>query len=193
MVIEYTISNGQPIDINRIDPMVKDMILELRKSIPDITKGTMLKKVIPIDDLDNYVNGYYTPQGFVSRVADTGESLSSSMTSSEVININRLDYSGTKFFSNKGYAVIEFATDDYLDIKVPSKISDFPGGKYLNEKPPFSGTGFIANTSGKLIPEYYIEPKSVNFLDGAEIYEFSSDGTGKLVAVYKYDEGWVTL
>jgi hypothetical protein len=59
--------------------------------------------------------------------------------------------------------------------------------------PPYSGNSFITNTFGKLIPEYYIEPGSVNFLDGAEIYEFSSDGVGRLVAIYKYNEGWVTI
>jgi hypothetical protein len=53
-------SNGQPIDINQIDPMVKDMIKELRNSIPHIDSNTTLRKVISLDNAQKYVDGIYT-------------------------------------------------------------------------------------------------------------------------------------
>jgi hypothetical protein len=142
----------------------------------------------------NRLSGEYSsPQGFVSRVADTGESISINMTSAESIKTNRLDYFNTKFFSNEGYATIEFNADLPQNVKAVIDIPGYPGGHVVGQNPPYSGNGFIANTSGKLIPEYYIDPGTVSFLDGAEIYEFSSDGVGRLVAVYKYNEGWISI
>jgi hypothetical protein len=58
--------------------------------------------------------------------------------------------------------------------------------------PPYSGTGFISNQSGQLIPEYYIEKDTVKFLEGAEIYEFTPDGVGTLIAIYQKGK-WVTI
>jgi hypothetical protein len=185
-------SNGQPIDINQIDLMVKDMIKELRTKIGVPTAGTRMQKVIPRGYDDSYLTNpkyMYTNEvtGFVSKVDD----VSFLRTQSDVVNGLRLDYPGweTNYPSGGGYAIIEFDLKQTGDALIPTQIDGIPNGiSPTGMTSPYTGTGFTGNSSGRLIPEYY--NSSIEF-NTATIYVVDAHGNKVQFATY-IDGIWVS-
>jgi hypothetical protein len=188
---KFTMSNGQPIDINQIDPMVKDMIKELRTKIGVPTAGTKMQKVIPQSYADSYLkNVDYIDrnyvEGFVSKVDD----VSFLRTQSDVVNGLRLDYLDweTKYPAGGGYAIIEFDLLETGDALIPTQIDGIPNGiSPTGMTSPYTGTGFTGNSSGGLIPEYYNSRVEFNT---ATIYVVDAYGNKIQFAIFK-DGIWV--
>lgn len=138
-----------------------------------------MQKVIPISDIDKYLDGTYTQVGgFVTRAEDVVQL----GNYDDIYNSLRLDYPGSVYnpMVDDSVAVIRYTTDEV------SKISISYGpemGGTITDASPFTGNGFTKATNGEIIPEF----KCHGYLsidDGAQLIEISKDGTETLRAVY---------
>lgn len=124
---------------------------DLRESVPPVTPGTPMSKVIPIGDIEKYVSGDYSQLGgFMTRADDYD---GGSRTLAEVIDELRLDYAGSPFTrpDAEAFAVIDFDATEGASFDVPygTRIGgdhDWPA--------PFTGNGFTAATSDVMVPEF---------------------------------------
>jgi len=108
-------------------------------------------------------------------------------TSAEVYYGLRLDYDDITFKPTVGYAMIEFYVPNASSVvKVPTNnemLGLINNAHPYNGDIPFTGNGFTGNTSGRLIPEYYIE-RGTPIFSGARMYTVSPNGTKTLIAEY---------
>ena len=148
---------------------------------------TLLQKVIPLTDVNTYMNNVYggTIGGFVCEAAD----VKSLHTMEQIFNGLRLDYSGTKFKSDgAGYAVIRFYSSATDKLSIP--YSPELGGSQPHEWPN-GGGGFTTSTLGEGgYPEWtfsgYYAPE-----ENAELYEVTPQGRELLRSIYR-DGRWQT-
>ena len=180
-----------------------DMMIDIRKSIPNPTEQTVLQKIIPVENADNYFGDKgWGVGGFISKRGDVVDI----KTIEDAVNGLRLDYENSPFVetmidaNGKRVAVrdqngnlklktdafvrIEFRTHDtdYIDIPIGNR-----DGTKL-EADPASGNGFIKSDE-YLIPEYKIvKPDtkfpSVKLTDGSKMY-LNVGGEEVLVGVVK--------
>lgn len=151
-----------------------------RESLPFPVASTLLQKVIPLNDIGEYMDNVYggTVGGFVSVVGD----VKSLKTMYQVYWGLRLDYAGTKFKPDgAGYALIRFYSYSLHHLYVP--YGPAMGGD-IQDPPPFGGGGFTTSTLGfGGTPEYkfdsYYTPS-----EGAELYESTPSGNLILRSVY---------
>ena len=180
-----------------------DMMIDIRKSIPKPTEQTVLQKIIPIENADNYFGDQgWGVGGFISERGDVIDI----KTIEDAVKGLRLDYEGSPFvetmidangnrvavrdqngnlkLKTDAFVRIEFRTHDtdYIDIPIGNR-----DGTKL-EADPASGNGFIK--SGEyLIPECKIvKPDtkfpSVKLTDGSKMY-LNVGGEEVLVGVVK--------
>ena len=180
-----------------------DMMIDIRKSIPKPTEQTVLQKIIPIENADNYFGDQgWGVGGFISERGDVIDI----KTIEDAVKGLRLDYEGSPFvetmidangnrvavrdqngnlkLKTDAFVRIEFRTHDtdYIDIPIGNR-----DGTKL-EADPASGNGFIKSDE-YLIPEYKIvKPDtkfpSVKLTDGSKMY-LNVGGEEVLVGVVK--------
>ena len=180
-----------------------DMMIDIRKSIPKPTEQTVLQKIIPIENADNYFGDQgWGVGGFISERGDVIDI----KTIEDAVKGLRLDYEGSPFvetmidangnrvavrdqngnfkLKTDAFVRIEFRTHDtdYIDIPIGNR-----DGTKLDADPA-SGNGFIKSDE-YLIPEYkVVDPDtdfpSVNLTDGSKMY-LNVGGEEVLVGVVK--------
>lgn len=161
---------------------------KVRQAIDLPDRGTVLQKVISLEDIPVYMNNLYggTIGGFVATAADVKD-LS---TMQEVFWGLRLDYNETKFLENgAGYGVIRFYSDVTSKLYIP--FCSEMGGSQAHSWPN-TGGGFTASKLSKGgYPEYvfsgYSAPRA-----GAELYEVTPQGLEILRSIYVDKKGWQT-
>ena len=169
----YDLSEMSALEMSKIDAV--------RNSIPTPDGNTLLQKVIPKADIQKYLDGSYTQIGGFVTTAKDAKHLS---TFEDIYHGMRLDYvigNGTQPFklSDGSFGVIRYKTPNPNAIvpKLPNEVGDFP----------YTGNGFTGGNNGKLgVPEWktpYNTP-----VDGAELWEVTSDGTETLKAVFNLNQ-----
>ena len=150
--------------------------------MPD--SNTLMQKVIPIGDVEKYIDGTYTRVGgYVTRAED-------------VIHLDnydyiydslRLDYPGSVYkpMSDDSLAVIRYTTDEASKITIP--YSKEMGGTEIGQ-PPFTGNGFTKAINGEIIPEFKCDDY-LKLSDGAQLIEIKKDGSEIIRAIYDVDFG----
>lgn len=164
---------------------------DLRNSIPFPTEKTLFQKIIPVSELDNYINNTdrSTINGYVYSAAD----IKNLYTMQDIYWGLRLDYEGSPFTeSSVSYAVIRFFInrEDLRYLTIP--FCEELGGSHPHDW-PHGGAGFISSTLGfGGYPEYYLS-NSIYPASGAEIYEVNKDGYEIIRARYKQGQGWQNI
>ncbi|SEI74229.1 T7SS effector LXG polymorphic toxin [Streptococcus equinus] len=189
-LIEYNITEAEfnRLRTTRIVDMTKaeyDMMIDIRNAIPHPTSQTVMQKIIPIEEADNYfgenawgIRGYITKREDVTNITNI----------KEAVEGLRLDYDGSKFVDadgniiTNGYVRIEFQTKDtdYIDIPFGEQ-----NGIGLDPDPA-TGHGFIKSDEF-LTPEYKtVKPDNKGLLlkNGAKMF-LNIDGDEILVGVVK--------
>ena len=157
---------------------------EIRSNVPEITKDTVMQKVITLDQFLEYTREI-APRidisGCASKASDAAPYTNNMEQAYETL---RLDYKGTaykKLVENNGDMYVMRFTSNYC----PSN-SEYPkmDGSEPWNIPPCTGTGFTG--SGEhLVPEYtYGRGREIS--DGA-IYKIDANGQEIMVAFWNYD------
>lgn len=162
-----------------LTPGQVDLLRELRDSVPDVSDGTPMSKVIALDDVENYIDGRYEQiGGFMTRAADYD---GGARLLDEVVDELRLDYADSAFTrpDAEGFAVIDFVAGADAAFDVPYS-ERFGGAADWPE--PFTGNGFTAARADVMVPEFVSRDR---FLppEGATI-SIVRDGVKTPVAVY---------
>ena len=152
----------------------KAKLARIRNAMPKPDATTLVQKVIPADEIEQYVNGTYSKaRGSVSVASDAKH-----LKSFEDYYYGlRLDYEKTKFhLSKNSCGVIRFKSED-----APQKLV-IPTSEDMDY--PFTAHGFTSGNNRRLgVPEWKLV-KEAEFKVGAEIWEVFIDGTEKLRAVF---------
>lgn len=88
----------------------------------------------------------------------------------------RLDYKGSPFSKNKGFAVIEFKYKTKFNIDHPFNTAA------RNSNLPYTNTG-MTGAKHNIIPEY-VNQERITFSDGDKMQIF--DKNGNLITTYKF-------
>ena len=151
-------------------------IARLRNAVPSPTAETVMQKVIPASDLENYISGDYSSiRGFLTRAVDTKHLRSYD----DLYWGLRLDYKQTEFSLDDGYCyIIRFKSPE-----VPLKV-ETPRGYRFKYLYPFTSHGFTAGTKGRIgVPEFKTI-EDITMEAGTEIWRISRDGEQTLFAVF---------
>ena len=134
-----------PAEYKKIKPEI-DAIVNLTKSYDlNKVKPGMMRKYIPVEDMEKYLSGKYTGiGGFIARQDDVLQL----KTFDDVFYTMRLDYEGNTFVYNREIAYIDFKSSDYSATYVP--IGKRYGGTETFAS-PFGGMGLIKTENGQLI------------------------------------------
>ena len=161
-------------NVNALTEAEKAKLARIRNAIPKPDANTVMQKIIPADDIEQYVNGIYSKvRGSVSVASDAKH-----LKSFEDYYYGlRLDYEKTKFhLSKNSCGVIRFKSKDTPHILVIPTSEDMDY--------PFTAHGFTSGNNGRLgVPEWKLV-KYAEFSEGAEIWEVFNDGTEKLRAIF---------
>ncbi|WP_288264181.1 T7SS effector LXG polymorphic toxin [uncultured Streptococcus sp.] len=191
-LIEYNITEAEfnRLRTTRIVDMTKseyDMMVDIRNAIPHPTSQTVMQKIIPIEEADNYFlkNGWdATVKGYITKRED----VTNINNIEEAVKGLRLDYNGSKFVDadgniiTNGYVRIEFQTKDTDYINIPFGEQSGVG----LDPDPATGHGFIKSEEF-LTPEYKVvnpNNKGVQLENDAKMY-LNVDGDEVLVGVVK--------
>ena len=154
----------------------KSSLIEMRKSVEEITPDTVMQKVISYDQSENYLNGDIEFRGCCSKASDTMPYVS---CGSDAYKELRLDYKGNGDFreleNNSEMYVIRFTSN------TPSSEIGIP-----NSSLPCTGTGFTGSNK-HLIPEYKY-PKTI-LTDGA-IYKIDAEGNETIIGIWNEDDSY---
>ena len=146
-----------------------DMMIDIRNAVPNPTSQTVMQKIIPIEEADNYfgenawgIRGYITKREDVTSITNI----------EEAVKGLRLDYDGSKFVDANGNII----TDGYVRIEFQTKDTgyiDIPFGNHNGiglDPDPATGHGFIKSDEF-LTPEYKVAGfKELKLEDGAKMY-----------------------
>ena len=158
----------------------KAKLARIRNAIPKPDANTVMQKVIPKTDIENYINStsnYYKKiGGYVSTAADTKHL----KTFDDLYYGERLDYTNSKFFmSANSCGIIRFKNTRSSEVVIPT------GAQYNGYNYPFTAHGFTAGSNGRIgVPEWHFQSR-IDFQDGTEIWEIFNDGTEELRAIYR--------
>ena len=148
-----------------------DMMIDIRNAVPNPTSQTVMQKIIPIEEADNYfgenawgIRGYITKREDVTSITNI----------EEAVKGLRLDYDGSKFVDANGNII----TDGYVRIEFQTKDTgyiDIPFGEQNGiglDPDPATGHGFIKSEE-YLTPEYKtVKPDNKGLLlkNGAKMF-----------------------
>ena len=153
----------------------KSSLIEMRKSVEEITPDTVMQKVISYDQSENYLKGKFVDvRHCCSKASDTAPYVS---CGSDAYKELRLDYENNdalrKLENNSEMYVIRFTSN------TPSSEIGIPNAPH-----PCTGTGFTGSNE-HLIAEYeYPETKPT---DGA-IYKIDAEGNETIIGIWNEDE-----
>ena len=166
------------LDGSKFSAIDKTSLLEAREKVPEIKPDTVMQKVIPSGQVDNYLNGEWTQvRNCCSKAEDTAPYIS---CGSDAYKELRLDYKGNdgegcnvkELEQNADVYIIRFTSDaNPSDIGIP------------NDGHPCTGTGFTGSDD-HLIPEYKYPATTPT--DGA-IYKIDADGNETMVGMWDKD------
>lgn len=166
------------LDGSRFSGIDKTSILEAREKVSEIKPDTVMQKVIPSGQVDNYLNGDWTQvRNCCSKAEDTAPYISCGADAYKEL---RLDYKGNdgegcnvkELEENADVYIIRFTSDtNPSDIGIP------------NDGHPCTGTGFTGSEN-HLIPEYKYPATTPT--DGA-IYKIDADGNETMVGMWDKD------
>ena len=107
-----------PAEYKKIKPEI-DAIVNLTKSYDlNKVKPGMVRKYIPVEDMEKYLSGKYTGiGGFIARQDDVLQL----KTFDDVFYTMRLDYEGNTFVYNREIAYIDFKSSDYSATCCPDR------------------------------------------------------------------------
>ena len=181
-----TMANFNRLRATRVVDMTQaeyDMMVDIRNAIPHPTSQTVMQKIIPIEEADNYfgenawgIRGYVTKREDVTNITNI----------EEAVKGLRLDYDGSKFVDangniiTDGYVRIEFQTEDTGYINIPFGEQNGIG----LDPDPATGNGFTKSTKYS-IPEYNINSNNregIHLLEGAKMF-LNIDGDEILVGI----------
>ncbi|KIS21063.1 membrane protein [Streptococcus equi subsp. zooepidemicus Sz35] len=176
--------------VSNMTELELNMMKDIREAIPHPTKQTVMSKIIPVENADNFLNGHWDPRarGYFSKLSDVKDV----KNADDVINALRLDYEGTPYIDVNGNNVndfvrIEFTTNQIDDIEIP--YGKEMGGGYIDPYPA-TGNGFTSSPDF-IVPEY-VAKGNIPLNDGTKIY-LNIDGeevlVGKLEGSFKYMKG----
>ena len=162
----------------------------IRNSIPMPEVDTPLQKVLNPAYVDGYFDGSFMNfnDGRISGCISTVDGAAGLNTPEKVFYGLRMDYEQTPFKPTDEFVtVIRFTSSDTQNIKIPygDNMPNPAGGNVSNMTPPFTGNGFTAATNGQIIPEFYTD--GVSLQDGAQMFQITSRGEEKLIAIYNED------
>ena len=164
-------------NVNALTEAEKAQLARIRNAMPKPDANTVMQKVIPASDLDNFISGKYSSiRGYITKATDTKH-----LHGFEDLYYGlRLDYDGTKFFLEDGHCyAIRFTSD-----QVPSKVI-IPRGKDFDDPYPFTSTGLTAGNHGRLgVPELKATA-DIKFENGTEIWKITNSGEQTLYAIFK--------
>ena len=162
-----------------------DMMIDIRNAVPNPTSQTVMQKIIPIEEADNYFGeNAWGLRGYITKRED----VTSITNIEEAVKGLRLDYDGSKFVDANGNII----TDGYVRIEFQTKDTgyiDIPFGEQNGiglDPDPATGHGFIKSEE-YLTPEYKtVKPDNKGLLlkNGAKMF-LNIDGDEILVGVVK--------
>lgn len=161
----------------------------IRDSIPRPTENTWMKKILSIEDLNNYLKeGWDTAKGYVSVHSNSVEGL----TYDEVVEGFRLDYANTPFAEGgTEYAYLKFKTGKIGQLEIPYG-AQFGGTNTTGS--PCTQNGFTGARNGIEIPEWTFSD-GAPLEDEAELHRVinTADNKGvtdEIVAIFDSEKGW---
>ena len=164
-----------------------DAIISLTKSYDlNKVKPGMMRKYIPVEDVEKYLSGQYNGiGGFIARQDDVLQL----KTFEDVFYTMRLDYEGNTFVYNREIAYIDFKSSDYSKTNVP--IATKHGG-IKDWDQPFEGLGITKAKNGQIVREYTVQDGSYLTYEEAVMYKIDKNGNTVKIAVYdKFEEKWI--
>lgn len=148
-----------------------------RRYLPVPKPGEMLRKVITLADVEKYYLQYEEVpfvQKFIAKATDYEVSSAKNM-----IEYLRLDYKGTGFKPNEGFAIIEFPYPGETKIMHPFEVPDI-----LKDNPaPYTNTG-MSGSSRTIIPEYYLSER-IELPQGTQLTIYDQAGSQIRQYVFK--------
>ena len=145
-----------------------------RRYLPVPKPGEMLRKVITIADAKKYYLQYKEVpfvQKFIAKAKDYEVSSAKNM-----IEYLRLDYKGTGFKPNEGFAIIEFPYPGKTKIMHPFEVPNI----LMDNPAPYTNTG-MSGSSRTIIPEYYLS-EGIELPQGTQLTIY--DQTGSKIRQY---------
>ena len=155
----------------------KSSLIEMRKSVEEITPDTVMQKVISYDQSENYLKGKFVDvRHCCSKASDTAPYVS---CGSDAYKELRLDYENNdalrKLENNSEMYVLRFTSN------TPSSEISIP-----NSPLPCTGTGFTGSNE-HLIAEY--EYPKTKPTDGA-IYKIDAEGNETIIGIWNEDDSY---
>ena len=166
-------------DVATLTEKERDILKELRDISPKPKSGTLLQKVVPASEIENYLGGTYTKlKGFVTRFEDVAHL----KTYDEIYDSLRLDYGGSAFKpeTDAYMGAIRFKSEDASEFS--AAFNELLDG-HCKGDPPFTGNGFTKSTNGRIIPEFE-SPDLVQISDGSLLVKIYKNGEEEIVAIY---------
>ncbi|WP_456844335.1 hypothetical protein [Cellulomonas sp. P5_C6] len=162
--------------IGDLTPPELAVLREIDDALPPPSAGDAVQKVLDPTDLQNILNGSMTQLGgSVARLEDV-VGLSSVEHLHDAL---RLDYPKTPFTTDAdSFHALRFEATQNADISRNSLLGG--NGSTDTWADPYTGNGFLK--SPDLIPEYRLPRADIPA--GAEIWEFTRDGTQRLYAAF---------
>ena len=139
-----------------------------RRYLPVPKPGEMLRKVITLADVEKYYLQYEEVpfvQKFIAKATDYEVSSAKNM-----IEYLRLDYKGTGFKPNEGFAIIEFPYPGKTKIMHPFEVPNI----LVDNPAPYTNTG-MSGSSRTIIPEYYLS-KGIKLPQGTQLTIYDQAG-----------------
>ena len=155
--------------LEAITPAERSELQDLcRRYLPVPEPGEMLRKVITLADAKKYYlqyEGVPSVQKFIAKAKDYEVSSAKSM-----IEYLRLDYKGTGFKPNEGFAIIEFPYPGETKIMHPFEVPNI-----LDNPAPYTNTG-MSGSSRTIIPEYYLSER-ISLPQGTQLTIYDQAGS----------------
>jgi hypothetical protein len=154
------------------------------------TAPTLMQKAVTPQLSAAYLDGGYDRvAGFVVR-ADT---VAAATTAAELVEVHGLTFPGSPWTADSPHVdVLRFRATPQLRFEdaiggVDAASRSRTGGPFL-DRPPFTGTGFVATGLG-VVPLYWLVHSRIPA--GAELVRVGADGTSTLLATYvDVGHGW---
>ena len=140
-----------------------------RRYLPVPEPGEMLRKVITLADAKKYYLQYEevpSVQKFIAKAKDYEVSSAKNM-----IEYLRLDYEGTGFKPNEGFAIIEFPYPGETQIMHPFEVPNI----LMDNPAPYTNTG-MSGSSRTIIPEYYLS-EGISLPQGTQLTIYDQAGS----------------